>query len=76
MEIAVTRVYSTIHFLKTQIRDRPHPLIKMYHTHHEYHLNVMNNERMLCKYMYSQRNYCDSFDSPIPWNSCIHEASK
>ena len=27
----------TLHFLKTQIRDTPHPLIKINHTHYEYH---------------------------------------
>ena len=36
----------TLHFLKTQIRGRPHPLIKLYHTHNEYHLNVMNIIKM------------------------------
>ena len=31
---------------KTHIKDRPHPLIKIYHTHHEYNLNVMNMIKM------------------------------
>ena len=39
---------------KTQIRDRPHPLIKIYRSHHKYHLNIINIikmfMRMLCKF--------------------------